>query len=96
MSSQKLKRAKKHLLLRVDGPRDPGDYYLYDVSQAHLDLLMSGRPWLDPDRLASTEVRKVTTRDGTEITAYLTGLGPATSGRPLASWDGSTTDPGWM
>jgi dipeptidyl aminopeptidase/acylaminoacyl peptidase len=76
-------RAKKHLLLRVDGPRDPGDYYLYDTTRARLDLLMSGRPWLDPDRLASTEIRKVTMRDGMEITTYLTGLGPAKSKRPL-------------
>jgi dipeptidyl aminopeptidase/acylaminoacyl peptidase len=76
-------RNKKHLLLRVDGPRDPGDYYLYDVARAHLELLMSGRPWLDPDRLASTAVRKVTVRDGTEITTYLTRLAPSANKQPL-------------
>jgi dipeptidyl aminopeptidase/acylaminoacyl peptidase len=76
-------RSKKHLLLRVDGPRDPGDYYLYDISRAHLELLMSGRPWLDPDRLASTDVRKITMRDGAQITAYVTGLGSSTNKRPL-------------
>ena len=76
-------RTKKHLLLRVDGPRDPGDYYLYDISRAHLELLMSGRPWLDPNRLASTEVRKITMRDGAQITAYVTSLGSSAKKRPL-------------
>ncbi len=76
-------RTQRHLLLRVDGPRDPGDYYLYDVAQAHLELLMSGRPWLDPDRLASTAVRKITVRDGTEITTYLTSLGSSSNKQPL-------------
>ena len=75
--------AKKHLLLHVGGPRDPGDYYLYDTSQAHLELLMSGRPWLEPDRLASTEVRNITVRDGTQVTAYLTSLGSSSNKRPL-------------
>jgi dipeptidyl aminopeptidase/acylaminoacyl peptidase len=76
-------RDHKRLLIRVTGPRDPGDYYLYDVSRAHLELLMSGRPWLDPDRLASTEVRKVTVRDGSQITTYLTGMGSSSEKRPL-------------
>jgi dipeptidyl aminopeptidase/acylaminoacyl peptidase len=44
---------------------------------------MSGRPWLDPNRLASTEVRKITMRDGAEITTYLTSLGSSTNKRPL-------------
>jgi dipeptidyl aminopeptidase/acylaminoacyl peptidase len=44
---------------------------------------MSGRPWLDPDRLASTEVRKVTVRDGSQITTYLTGMGSSSEKRPL-------------
>jgi len=80
---QSIDNTKRHLLLRVDGPRDPGDYYLYDIAQSHLELLMSGRPWLDPNRLASIEVRKVTVRDGTQITTYLTSLGSSTNKRPL-------------
>src|SRR5581483_9547228 len=42
-------RAKKFMLIRVNGPRDPGDYYLYDIAHAHLEMLMSARPWLDPE-----------------------------------------------
>jgi dipeptidyl aminopeptidase/acylaminoacyl peptidase len=76
-------RGKRHLLICVDGPRDPHDYYLYDVARSHLDLLISGRPWLDPDRLASTEVRDVTMRDGAVITTYLTHIGSLNEKLPL-------------
>jgi dipeptidyl aminopeptidase/acylaminoacyl peptidase len=60
------------LLLFVVGPTAPGDYYLYDVKRANLQFLMSARPWLQPERLASMEARRTPTRDGREITTYLT------------------------
>jgi dipeptidyl aminopeptidase/acylaminoacyl peptidase len=60
------------LLLYVVGPTAPGDYYLYDVKRANLQFLMSARPWLQPDRLAPMEARRTPTRDGAQITTYLT------------------------
>ncbi len=67
-----LDRGKTRMLVSVHGPRDPGDYYLYDVAKAKLEFLMSSREWLEPARLASVELRKVHTRDDALITAYLT------------------------
>jgi len=64
--------AATRLLLFVSGPTAPGDYYVYDVAHANLQFLMSARPWLQPERLATMEVRKSPTRDGSSITTYLT------------------------
>jgi dipeptidyl aminopeptidase/acylaminoacyl peptidase len=61
-----------HLLLYVSGPSAPGDYYVYDVARANLQFLISARPWLEPERLSTMEVRKSPTRDGASIPTYLT------------------------
>lgn len=77
-------RARSRLLIHAEGPRAPSEYYLYDVATARLTALVAGRPWLDSKRLAGVEVRKVRTRDGATITAYLTRLDPTvTEPRPL-------------
>ena len=73
-------RAASRLLLEVVGPRAPGDYYLYDVGRAKLDFITSEREWLEPERLASVEVRKVRMRDGATITSYLTRPNDAPAG----------------
>lgn len=67
-----LDRARSRMLVYARGPRAPGDYYLYDMVANQLDFLVSARPWLKPDRLAPTEVRRSLMRDGTTITSYLT------------------------
>jgi dienelactone hydrolase len=72
-------RDRKHMLLLVEGPRMPGDFYLYDFEKAKLQFIASDRPWLEPDNLADVEVLKSPMRDGTTITSYLTkpaGDGP--------------------
>jgi dipeptidyl aminopeptidase/acylaminoacyl peptidase len=72
-------RDRKRMLLFVDGPRAPGDFYLYDVDRAKLEFIASDRPWIEPDKLAEVEVLKSPMRDGTTITSYLTkpaGDGP--------------------
>lgn len=61
-----------HLLLYVSGPSTPGDYYVYDVARANLQFLISARPWLQPERLSTMEVRRSATRDGSSIPTYLT------------------------
>jgi dipeptidyl aminopeptidase/acylaminoacyl peptidase len=65
-------RTKTRMLIRVSGPQDPGDYYVYDVRKARLDLLMSARPWLAPEQLAAVEPRHIRTRDGALVTVYVT------------------------
>jgi dipeptidyl aminopeptidase/acylaminoacyl peptidase len=65
-------KERTRMLLRVDGPRAPGDYYLYDLARKNLDFIASDKPWLEPERLASVEVLESPMRDGTTITSYLT------------------------
>lgn len=60
------------LLLHVTGPQLPGEYHIYDVGHRHAELVITERPWIDPARLATVTVRRVTTRDGAVISAYLT------------------------
>jgi dipeptidyl aminopeptidase/acylaminoacyl peptidase len=67
-----LDSGKTRMLVYVHGPRDPGDYYLYEIPKAKLEFLMSSREWLEPTRLASVESRRIHTRDDAFITAYLT------------------------
>lgn len=73
-------KERTRMLLHVEGPRAPGDYYLYDLARKNLDFIASDRPWLEPERLAVVEVLKSPMRDGTTITSYLTrpnqGSGP--------------------
>lgn len=63
---------RRRLLLQVTGPREPGAWFFYDLATARLEPLGADRPWLSRERLGRTEPLRVKTRDGAEITAYLT------------------------
>lgn len=76
-------RDRSRMLLLVDGPRAPGDFYLYDFAERNLDFIASKRPWLDPDGLATIEVLRSPMRDGTSITSYLTRPIGGTGALPL-------------
>lgn len=62
----------RRLLLRVTGPQEPGAFGIYDRDKRALEYVGVAKPWLKADRLASTEALKIRTRDGAEITGYLT------------------------
>jgi len=62
----------RRMLFRATGPREPGAFQIYDRQTRSLEYIGHCRPWLTPDRLAGTEAVQVRTRDGAEITAYLT------------------------
>lgn len=76
-------KERTRMLLRVDGPRAPGDYYLYDLAKRNLDFIASDKPWLEPERLATVEVLKSPMRDGKTITSYLTRPNPGSGALPL-------------
>jgi dipeptidyl aminopeptidase/acylaminoacyl peptidase len=80
---QGVDRDRNWMLLHVFGPRAPGDYYLYDIKGAKANFLLSARPWLEPERLASVEGLKTPTRDGASITSYLTKPPGRTGPLPL-------------
>ena len=64
--------AHRRILLKVTGPREPGSFQVYDREKRTLEYVGHSKPWLAPERLAKTEALKVRTRDGAEITSYLT------------------------
>lgn len=76
-------RNRTRMLLHVDGPQSPGDYYFYDIATRNLTFIASDMPWLEPERLAAVEVLKSPMRDGTAITSYLTRPAGAGGALPL-------------
>lgn len=80
---QAIDRAQTRMLLYVSGPKAPGDYYVYDIARKNLSFLMSARPWLEPERLATVEPQQLATRDGQAIRAYLTWPAGARQKLPL-------------
>ena len=74
---------RTRMLLQVDGPRSPGDYYLYDFAKRNLEFIASDQPWLEPDTLAGMEILKSPMRDGTSITSYLTRPNGGSGALPL-------------
>jgi len=62
----------KRILVKVTGPQEPGSFQVYDRERRALEYVGVSKPWLPEERLAKTEAVKVRTRDGAEITSYLT------------------------
>lgn len=64
-------QARNRILVAVDGPREPGAFYLYDRTARHFEYLGSRR-MLDATRLSPGEALRAPTRDGQSIDAFLT------------------------
>ncbi len=62
---------RNRFIAYVDGPREPGAWYLYDKTARSMTNL-GGRYALDFQRLGGCERLSVSTRDGASIEAYLT------------------------
>lgn len=60
------------ILVMASTPRDAGSLYVWDRGAKTLSLLGSSYPGLDPAQLSPMEEVRYETRDGLEITAYLT------------------------
>ncbi len=67
-----LDRSRSHLLLRVSGPRQPGQYFWYESGSNRVEEIAGDRPWLDAGRLTGMFVRRIRSRDGLQIDSYLT------------------------
>jgi dipeptidyl aminopeptidase/acylaminoacyl peptidase len=66
-------------LLRVEGPTEPGGYYVYDRTAAVVEPVAEIWPNLDHDALSPVEIVTYQSRDGTSLWAYITarpGQGP--------------------
>ena len=70
------------MIIYVSGPREPGEYHLFDGETGLIEPLFSTRPRLPQDALADVEIIRYPARDGMQITGYLTnpigGAGPTT------------------
>ncbi|MFC5371852.1 alpha/beta hydrolase family protein [Brevundimonas faecalis] len=70
---------RSRIVAYVDGPREPGAWYLYDKTARSMTN-MGARLVLDPQRLGDCRLLKIGTRDGAEIEAYLTSPPGGTPG----------------
>lgn len=59
-------------LLSVDGPQDPGAYYLYDVASRNLEPIALLYPSIDTAVLSASDVIEYVGRDGASLWAYVT------------------------
>jgi acetyl esterase/lipase len=69
-------------LLFVTGPTEPGDYFLYDASAAHMTPIASMFPDVDRAGLSPTTVVRYQSHDGTALWAYVTAR-PGAGPRPM-------------
>lgn len=60
---------------------NPGDYYLFDTRKLKAHFLVSKRPQLSQQKMASTEPFNFKTRDGQELYGYITAM--KSSEKPL-------------
>jgi len=65
-------RDGQYVIVNVWGDRDPGTYYLMDRATKKTSLLLRMKPWLNPETLAPAQPIAFKSRDGLEITGYLT------------------------
>ncbi|EED31200.1 prolyl oligopeptidase family protein [gamma proteobacterium NOR5-3] len=65
-------QAGQQFVVRVDGDRNPGAFYLFDTRTKEARHLFSNRQWLDRTLLSPTETHTVRARDGVSIPVLLT------------------------
>ena len=81
---ESVSRSGSHWLLHIEGPREPGSHYVYDVDRTHAEPLGSINPDLKRGQLGRMEVLEYAARDGLTIPAYLTRpVGRALGEAPL-------------
>jgi dipeptidyl aminopeptidase/acylaminoacyl peptidase len=59
-------------VVRASSDTNPGDFFLFDTTNNAADLIFSRRSWLDPAKLAPSELVTLRARDGLPLHGYLT------------------------
>lgn len=62
---------KGSVLLMVDGPKEPGAYYIFDTKARALERFQSTRKDINPDLLPSKMIFEYAAADGTDMWGYL-------------------------
>jgi dienelactone hydrolase len=70
-------------LLRIDGPTEPGGYYLYDTTSHQVTPFADIYPHLDTSALSPAEIVNYQSRDGTPLWAYVTAHPGVSGPRPM-------------
>lgn len=60
------------LLFNVASDRDPGSFYIYDRHTGKADLLFANMSGIEPDQMAARKPILFKSRDGKDLTGYLT------------------------
>lgn len=74
------------ILLMVDGPKEPGAYYIYDTKGRALERFQSTRVDVDPALMPSSMIFDYQAADGTDMWGYLwlpPGATPETRNMPM-------------
>ena len=62
----------KFRVFRVFADNDPGEYYLFNRDTGTAKYLLASRPWINPEKMGSTQPFSFTARDGQLIHGYFT------------------------
>jgi len=74
--------AVDHLIVHTDGPRDPGTYYLVDLTTHRADIIDTAYPDVPADQVGEFRLFEYKASDGQVIKAVLT-LPPGSNGKNL-------------
>jgi len=64
----------KRMVVAVNSDRNPGDFYLLDLTKMKAEYLLSARPWIDPEMMSPATPVEVKARDGRALYGYLTSV----------------------
>jgi dipeptidyl aminopeptidase/acylaminoacyl peptidase len=65
-------RDGRNAIVRVISDRDPGDYYLFDLTTRNARYVFSAMPLIDPHQMRPMQPIELTTRDGLHLHGFLT------------------------
>jgi dipeptidyl aminopeptidase/acylaminoacyl peptidase len=75
-------RDGKLLMLGVESPRNPGEFFIFDTTAKKADAVISRRSWINPAALSDMRPVDLAARDGLALHGYLT-LPPGSDGKGL-------------
>lgn len=76
--------ARQKFLVKSSSARDPGTYYVFDLTKGQLTPIMAAQPWIKPEQMAEMIPITYKSRDGLAIHGFLTvPVGKAPKKLPL-------------
>ncbi|MGO4893222.1 alpha/beta hydrolase family protein [Flavobacterium sp. W21_SRS_FM6] len=60
------------LIVYVSSAKDPGAYYLFNTQSKEMQFLVNSSPAVNPDKMSEVQPFTITSRDGIELSGYLT------------------------